>query len=312
MKLKPKFEERMQLLLGKDYKNYRETLEKRYINSIRCNTLKISPDKLLTKLSKKWKIKQPFPKNPEIITIESETEPGEIGRALEHLLGYFYVQETSSMMPPLILNPKPEENILDIAASPGSKTTQIAAMMQNKGNLIANDVALGRVKILSTNLQRCGVTNTIVTNHDASNLASKLHKLKFQFDKILIDAPCSGEGNIRTNPKTCAMFNEKIINSFSNKQKQITGNAVKLLKQKGIMIYSTCTHAPEENEAVVNYLLDNFPLKLEEIKLPIKTRPGITKWKDQTYNKEVTKCARIYPQDNNTEGFFIAKLRKTK
>ncbi|MEA3329898.1 MAG: RsmB/NOP family class I SAM-dependent RNA methyltransferase [Nanoarchaeota archaeon] len=312
MDLKPQFVERMRLLLGKDYENYEKILSQNYLNSIRCNTLKISPDELKKRLSKKWTIKQLFPEHPEIMIITSELEPGEIGRSLEHQLGYFYVQEVSSMMPPLVLEPKDDENILDLCASPGSKTTEIGALMKNKGNLIANDVSLGRIKILSTNLQRCGVTNCIVAHHDGNNLASRLNKLNFKFDKILVDAPCSGEGNVRTNKKTSKMFNEKLIKSMSNKQKQLAGNVIKLLKEKGIMIYSTCTHGPEENEEVVDYLLANFPVEVLDVKLPLKSRQGVTEWKGKKFHKDVVKCARIYPQDNNTEGFFIAKLRRVR
>jgi NOL1/NOP2/sun family putative RNA methylase len=312
MKLKSEFVERMKELLGDDYENYEKSLGKRYINSIRCNTLKISPSELKARLEKKWKIKQPFKEFPEIMIIDQETIPGEVGKALEHQLGYFYVQELSSMLPPLVLSPNENENVLDIAAAPGSKTTQMAAMMNNSGNLIANDVSFGRVKILAANLQRCGVSNVLVTQHDGSNLCSRLEKLKYSFDKILVDVPCTGEGNIRTNLKTCLMFNEKLIKKFSNRQKQIAGNAVKILKKGGVLVYSTCTHGPEENEEVIDYLLENFPLEIEEIKLPFKTRPGVKEWKGKEFHKDVEKCVRVYPQDENLEGFFIAKLRKTE
>jgi NOL1/NOP2/sun family putative RNA methylase len=312
MKLKSEFVERMKELLGDDYENYEKSLGKRYINSIRCNTLKISPSELKARLEKKWKIKQPFKEFPEIMIIDQEIIPGEVGKALEHQLGYFYVQELSSMLPPLVLSPNENENVLDIAAAPGSKTTQMAAMMNNSGNLIANDVSFGRVKILAANLQRCGVSNVLVTQHDGSNLCSRLEKLKYSFDKILVDVPCTGEGNIRTNLKTCLMFNEKLIKKFSNRQKQIAGNAVKILKKGGVLVYSTCTHGPEENEEVIDYLLENFPLEIEEIKLPFKTRPGVKEWKGKEFHKDVEKCVRVYPQDENLEGFFIAKLRKTE
>jgi len=312
MNLKPKFEERMKLLLGVDYKNYLATLEKDYINSLRCNTLKITPEKLKEKLSKKWKISQPFKEFKEIFFIDEKLQPGEIGRALEHQLGYYYVQETSSMMPALALNPQPNEIILDLAASPGSKTTQIASMMENSGTLIANDVSLGRVKILSANLQRCAVTNIIATHHEGSNLCNRLNKTGFEFDKILVDAPCSGEGTLRTSPKTCLMFNENIIKKLSKIQKSLIISALKVLKVGGEIVYSTCTHAPEENEGVINEILKQENIEILEIKLPLKTRQGITSWQDKKYSPEVKKCVRIYPQDNNTEGFFIAKMRRVK
>ena len=311
MELKEKFVERMKLLLKEDYENYLKILDKPYLNSIRCNTLKISVDKLKTRLENLgWRLNQPFESNPEIMIIESELEPGEIGRSIEHLLGYFYIQETSSMMPPIALNPSKEDIILDLCASPGSKTTQIASMMENRGTLFANDVNIGRIRILSSNLQRCGVTNTVVSQHEGSNLCSRFKKMDIKFDKILLDAPCSGEGTIRLNPKTASMFNEGLIRKMSNIQRSLISSVFSILKVGGEMTYSTCTHGPEENEEVVSFFLENFPVEIREIKLPIKTRKGLTEWQGKKFHSDTFKSARIYPQDNNTEGFFIAKFKK--
>ena len=311
---KPLFIERMKLLLRKDFENYLEKIQEQPLKSIRVNTLKISTKELKKKLEDKdWKIKQPFKENPEIMIIESELQPGELGRSLEHLLGYYYVQEISSMMPVLVLNPKPNETILDLCASPGSKTTQIAAKMKNTGTLIANDFKLGRIKILSSNLERCGVMNTIITKSLGEWLCKKMKNENFQIDKILVDTSCSGEGTIKSTPKTLQMWNIKGIFSFSKIQKNLLEKAVELLKPNGEIVYSTCTHAPEENEEVIDFILKKFDnIKIEKIFLPLKTREGITKWQEKKYFKNVKYSCRIYPQDNNTEGFFIAKLRKVK
>ena len=312
-KANPIFLERIRLQLNdeKDYEEFCKISVIHPVNSIRCNTIKISPVELKKRLEKKWEIKQPFPKFPEIMIVESKLLPGELGKAIEHILGYYYIQEISSMMPALVLNPKESESIIDLAAAPGSKTTQIASIMNNKGVLIANEISLGRISILSTNLQRCGVTNTLVIRQTGESLCKKLVKLNIKVDKVLADVPCSGEGTIRSSPKTVQMFSENLIKNLSNTQKYLAINALKVLKKDGILVYSTCTHAPEENEAIVSYLLENFPVEIQKIELPLKTRPGITKWKDQEYNKDVSQCVRIYPQDNNTEGFFIAHLKKT-
>ena len=311
---KPLFIERMQKLLGKEFSDYMKILEKKPVKSIRCNTLKITPLNLKKKLEEKsWIISQPFEKSPEIMIVENELEPGELGRALEHMLGYYYVQELASMLPVLVLEPAPNEIILDLAAAPGSKTTQIAAAMKNTGTIIANDVSLGRIKILASNTERCGVMNTIITKKEGSAICKRFEKEGMQFDRILVDAPCSGEGTLRSSPKTYKMWNPNTIKKLSRVQKHLLESAIEILKPGGEIVYSTCTHAPEENEEVVDYVLKEFKnIKLEKIELPIKIRPGITKWQDKTYSKEVKKCARIYPQDNDTEGFFIAKLRKVK
>ena len=189
-------------------------------------------------------------------------------------------------------------------------------MMNNKGTIIANDLQLSRIVSLSTNLQRCAATNTIITQMDGRELCKKLNNVnnKFKFDKILVDAPCSGEGTIRSSPRTALNFSENIIKSLGGIQKSLLINALKVLKVNGDLIYSTCTHSPEENEAVISYILQVYPkvIKIENIKLPsnFKIRPGITEWKGIKFHKDTSKCLRIYPQDNDTEGFFIAKLKK--
>jgi NOL1/NOP2/sun family putative RNA methylase len=309
--MKPRFEERMRSLLPdeQDFNKFNKIIHEEPQSFIRCNTLKISPSDLFSKLKKKWDVIQPFPNNPEIILIDQELQPGELGNALEHILGYYYVQEISSMLPPLALSPQPDELILDLFASPGSKTTQMAAMMQNKGTIIANDMNIGRLKILATNLEKSAVTNTIVTRKDAIALCSHLNKSRFpKFDKILLDVPCSGEGTLRSSPKTFQIWNEKVIHKLSRQQRKFFAFAIKLLRKNGTLVYSTCTHAPEENEEIVNFALQNFPLKIETLSLPIKCRPGIKTWDSNSYDSQVIHSCRIYPQDNDSEGFFVSKF----
>jgi NOL1/NOP2/sun family putative RNA methylase len=333
-KPKPLFVERINELLKdeKDNKTYWEILKEEPVNSIRCNTLKISPEKLIEKLKEKdWIISQPWKEYPEVIIVEgkkptgkeseilnekklAKLEPGELGRSLEHLLGYYYIQELSSMLPVIAMNPKEGELYLDLCAAPGSKTTQAAAKMNNRGTIIANEVSMGRMRILASNLERCGVTNTIITRKEGRALSKNLEKTNLKFDKILVDAPCSGEGTIRSSPKTYLMWNPKTIQSLSHLQKQLFRKSFEKLKVGGEMVYSTCTHAPEENEEVVSSILEELEGQIEIIKfkLPIKTRPGITQWKNKTYNEKVKLSKRIYPQDNNTEGFFVSKFRRIR
>ncbi len=364
---KPLFLERMKKLFSEEeFKKYLKILKIAPLRSIRCNTLKISPQELKKKLeNKSWKIKQPWKDYPEVMIVKGkflkvnksasesersgagragtqkllELEPGELGRALEHLLGYYYIQELASMLPVIALKPKQDEIILDLCSAPGSKTTQLAAEMQNTGTIIANDVSLGRIKILASNLERCGVTNTIITKKDGIALCRKLKKNKFYFDKILVDVPCSGEGTLRSSPKTYVMWNIKTIKALPKIQKALLKSALEILKPNGEIIYSTCTHAPEENEGVVNSILEEFKdkIKIEKISLPIKCREGIKSWegkefcelnksaskasvvglggrekrtKGNKFSSELKKACRIYPQDNNTEGFFLVKIKK--
>ena len=313
--LKPLFLERMKKLLGKEINSYLEILKKPLQNSIRCNTLKISPEELLSRLRNKgWEIIQPFKNHPEIMIIKTDLAPGEIGRSMEHLLGYYYVQEIASMLPILALKPKPRELVLDLAAAPGSKTSQMAAEMENIGTIIANDVSIGRLKILASNMERCGATNAILTKKEGIALCKRLKQEGFLFDKILVDAPCSGEGTLRSSSATAIMWNPKTIRSLSRLQKGLLTSALEILRPGGEIVYSTCTHAPEENEEVVDFVLNEFKgiVKVEEIKLPIKCRSGLTTWLDNQYSKQIEKSCRIYPQDNDTEGFFLAKIRRIK
>jgi len=308
--LKPLLEQRLKTLLPDkaDFEQFNKIIHISSPNWIRCNTLKISPNTLFSRLSKKWPITQPFPTNHEIILVP-RLAPGELGKSLEHTLGYFYIQDLASMLPPLALQPTENDLVLDLTAAPGSKTTQIAALMQNKGTIIANELKMNRLKILAANLEKAGVTNTIITRKDAIAFCSRIAKeTDIRFDKILLDAPCSGEGTLRTDTKTFYMWNPKMIKKFSRIQKKLLATALAVLKPGGTLIYSTCTHAPEEDEEIISFALDNFPVKVESISLPIKCRPGITKWNNKTFHKDVEKACRIYPHDNNTEGFFLAKL----
>lgn len=312
--LKPMFEERMKMILGDEFTQFMESMNKEPVRSIRVNELKISVTELKKKLEDKgWKISQPISSHPEIIVVNSILEPGELGRTFEHLLGYYYVQEISSMLPVIILSPKSDEKVLDLCSSPGSKTTQISSYMKNKGLIIANEPDFGRMKILSSNLERCGVTNAIITRSEGSRLCDKLYENGFVFDKILVDAPCSGEGTMRINPKTVKMWNANGMKKMSFIQKKLITSAIKILKVGGEIVYSTCTYAPEEDEEIIDFVLREFPnIKIERISLPIKHHNGILKWQDKEYLDDVKYSCRIFPFDENTEGFFITKLKKIK
>jgi len=309
--MKPLFEERMKKLLPalEDFNKYKEIIHTKPLNYIRCNTLKISCDELFSRLGKKWDVVRPFSKYPEIMLVKNELLPGELGNAIEHLLGYYYIQEVCSMMSVIALEPKPNERVLDLCASPGSKTTQIAACMQNTGTIIANDVKLDRLRILAANLERCGVMNSVLTRNDGVGLCSRLEKNNFKFDKILLDAPCSGEGTLRSSAKTFLMWNIKVVDKLSREQKKLIAYSLKCLKVGGTLVYSTCTHSPEENEAVVDFALKNFPVSIEHLDLPLKCRSGVVNWENVNYDEKVEGCCRIYPQDNNSEGFFVAKIK---
>jgi len=311
IKPKPLFLERIRLMLGDETEKYLKSLEREPFKSIRVNTLKIDVNELKERLAKKgWKIEQPFDSFPQALRIKSNLFPGELGKAIEHQLGYYYAQELASMMPPIALAPEKQDIILDLCAAPGSKTTEIAMILENQGTIIANDIRPDRIIALTSNLERCGVSNTIVTRMNGIILCRKLAEKGFFFDKILVDATCSGEGIIRSDPDAMKIWNVNMIKKYSSMQKRLLSEALSCLKPEGILVYSTCTHAPEENEEVIDFAIKKFNVRVQDMKLPLKTRQGITEWKGRKFDEQVKRCARIWPQDNDTEGFFIAKMKK--
>ena len=273
--------------------------------SIRVNTLlaKVKDVKKFIE-AKGWKL-TPIPWCKEGFWI-SHPERRDVGNLLEYHVGKIYVQEAASMIPPLVLQPKPGDIVLDMCAAPGSKTTQMAMMMKNEGLLIANDYKGQRLQSLGINLQRCGLTNSIITLMHGK----RFHE--FEFDKILLDAPCSGTGTIRKSLKTIRIWNAGMISKLARQQKELIVNAFNNLKVGGEMVYSTCSVEPEEDEGVVSFLLNKFPnAEVVPVKLDgLKTSKPIMKFNKEKYNEQVKHSIRIWPQDNDTEGFFVTRIRK--
>ena len=240
--------------------------------SIRVNILKISVEELIKRLEKRW-ILTPIPWCKQGFWIESRTEGRrDIGNLPEHGLGYFYVQEAASMIPPIVLDPKPGEKILDMCAAPGSKATQIAMYMNNEGCFVANDYTGMRLRSLGINMQRCGVRNHMMT------LMEGRWFKEFKFDRILVDAPCSGTGTIRKSLKTLRIWNPNMVKRISGQQRQLLETAYNNLKPGGVIVYSTCTLEPEEDEAVISWLLEKYDgIHTEPITLPGLGGVGPTK-----------------------------------
>lgn len=216
-------------------------------------------------------------------------------------------QDAASFAPVIALDPKPGELILDMAAAPGMKTVLMARLMQNRGIIVACEVNPRRMLRLKNNIKKFGCTICTTVMCDATRL--KWHE---KFDKVLIDAPCSGEGMVSKQKKAFGIWSEKRIMRLQKMQKKLIRRGFELLKEGGILVYSTCTFAPEENEGVVAWLLENNEnARAEEIHIPwLKHSSGISAWKGKSFS-EHEKFIRIWPQQNNTNGMFIAKIRKT-
>ncbi len=299
---KPKFVERYRTLTNwETYKKYSTSFLRK---SIRINTLKRSVKEVISRLSKNWNFEQ-IPWCQDGYYLEHKQGRLDVGNTVEHCLGYYYVQEAASMIPPLVLQPQPGERVLDVAAAPGSKTSQMAQMMQNEGIIIANDVAGIRLAALGMNVQRCGVLNAVITQMKGEKITG------MQFDKVLLDAPCSGTGTIRKSIKTITMWNPGMVKHIAGIQRRLILAAYALVRPGGTLVYSTCSTEPEEDEAVASFLLDKTDARLEHIELPgLKTSPAVLEFEGQSYRKEVKHCLRIWPQDNDTEGFFVARITR--
>lgn len=217
-----------------------------------------------------------------------------------------WLQDAASFAPVIALDPKPNELILDMAAAPGMKTALICRLMKNKGHIIACEIDRKRILRLKSNIRKfnCEICESI--RCDASRFKS--HD---KFDKILLDAPCSGEGMVTKQKKLFKVWSEKRISRMQKSQKRLIKKGFELLKDSGTLVYSTCTFGPEENEEVVNFLLDNNPnAAIEKIHIEgLNHSTGIESWKGKTY-KEHGKFIRIWPYLNNTNGMFVAKIRK--
>ncbi|MBU0533121.1 RsmB/NOP family class I SAM-dependent RNA methyltransferase [Candidatus Micrarchaeota archaeon] len=271
--------------------------------SFRVNRLKSTPEHIKERFSE-YGISLEQVQWYEDAFISSEPE---VGATFEHFTGEVYIQELVSMLPPVVIRKELEKArfVLDACAAPGSKTTQLAAIMQNRGLIVANDISYNRIRALKFNQEKAGAANVVITNRDLRNFP------KNQFEIIILDAPCSSEGTIRKNFGIPSLWSEKHINNLARMQKQLILKAFDLLSPGGTMVYSTCTFAPEENEAVLHHLLENRPAKLEKILIPhLKLSQTVAEWRGTEFNSEVKNAIRIWPHHNNTGGFFLAKVKK--
>lgn len=294
-----------------DQEKLLESFNFRKPSTFRANTLKISADELKSKLIEQnieveqitWYKNAFILKNvPQRVLTETEL----------YKQGCFYVQSLSSMIPPLILDPKQEYKVLDLCAAPGSKTTQIAMIMENSGEIIANDKSYTRNFRLTANLKMQGITNSKVIQMPGEILWKKFPEY---FDKTLVDVPCSMEGRFYTEDlKTFKDWSPKKIKILSGMQKVLLRSAVSCTKPGGTIVYSTCTLSPEENEEIIDWILkkERDCIDIEEILINENfLTPGITKYKQKILDKRISKTKRILPS-LTMEGFYIAKIRKLR
>ena len=271
--------------------------------SVRVNTLKISVADFLARTAQYgWRL-TPVPWCAEGFWIERDDESLPLGSVAEHLSGLFYIQEASSMLPvtALFAAAPDAQQVMDMAAAPGSKTTQLAALMHNRGAILANEYSASRVKVLHANISRCGVSNVALTHFDGRVFGAALPE---QFDAILLDAPCSGEGVVRKDADALRNWTLASTEAIAATQRDLIDSAFHALRPGGVLIYSTCTLNTIENQQVIAWLLARYPDAIEILSLQDLFAGAEAALTPEGY-------LHVFPHRFDSEGFFVARLRKT-
>jgi 16S rRNA C967 or C1407 C5-methylase (RsmB/RsmF family) len=257
-----------------EFSQFQESLRRPLLSHLRVNRLKVKPDLLVKRLTEKGiDIKRASEGDETLLWAPDLKSPGNL---LEYFLGYIHPQALTSCLVSIVLSPRPDSYVLDMCASPGGKTSHMAQLMDNTGLIIANELYPSRHIPLGHTLARLGVLNAVFTGYQAQEFPLKEQR----FDHILADVPCSGEGRFR----------------------------ITLLKDKGEMVYATCTYNPEENESVVNFLLKNREAELLPVNIGINHEPGLSKWRKERYDEQLRRAVRVYPHHVDSVGFFMAKI----
>lgn len=292
MRLPELFLERMKELLGEEYELWLESCGQMPVQGIRVNPAKLAPGQW--EQISPWEIRR-VPWNLNGYYCQEKSRPA---RDVYYYAGLYYIQEPSAMAPAELLGVKPGQKVLDLCAAPGGKSTQLGARLEGRGLLVANDVSASRAKALLKNLEMAGVANICVTAEEPKRLAQVFSGF---FDKILVDAPCSGEGMFRKEPELIKSWQERGPKEYVPVQREILKQAVRMLRPGGELVYSTCTFSVEEDEGAVDWILAEEPdMELVPLALWEGARPGADK-------KPVI---RLFPHRIRGEGHFVAKLKK--
>lgn len=301
MVLPQDFKDKMQGLLKDEFDDFLKGYDKDNFYSLRINTLKADTDDIANENIFDF---SPVKWCPTGFYYPAHQRPG---RHSYHHAGVFYIQEASAMSVAECADIHPGEKVLDLCAAPGGKSTQLAAKLNGEGLLVSNEIVPNRAKILSQNIERMGIKNAVVTNESPEKLEKTFRNY---FDKIIVDAPCSGEGMFRKEP---AVVNEWILAQVevcANRQAHILESAHRMLAENGIIVYSTCTFSPEENEMTVDSFLQNHP-EYVLIKPDVHRffSPGIPDW-CESKNSDISKTMRLFPHKIDGEGHFVAVMQK--
>jgi tRNA (cytosine49-C5)-methyltransferase len=285
-----------------DYERFLSSLEEPLPVSIRTNTLKIGAAFFRDFMLQQGYSLEAVGGVEEAFLLSGVESPG---ATLEYFLGYYQIQGLTSMLPPKILAPRPGEVILDLCAAPGGKTTHLAQLMGDRGLVVANDFRGERNNVLRSHIDRLGILSVLVCCYHGTAFP-----LRRKFDRVLLDPPCSAEGTYRVGYPPPSRENPKVAHHLVRVQKGLLQQALAVLRPGGTLVYSTCTYAPEENEAVLNEALKSGQAEILPVSIPLPHSPGLTSWQGECYHPDLVKTVRTYPHQVNSWGFFIGHLRK--
>lgn len=301
IQLPDKFVEKMKGLLGDEYDAFVKSYEEDRALGLRINPLKADPGEFVRRSPF---LSEPVPWASEGFYYQAGQRPG---KHPYHEAGVYYIQEPSAMSVAELLDPEPGEKILDLCAAPGGKTTHIAGKLKGEGFLLSNEIHPARAKILAQNVERLGIRNCVVTNEDSYSLSLKFPEF---FDRIVVDAPCSGEGMFRKDEAARLEWSPDHVEVCARRQNEILENAAGMLKPGGTLVYSTCTFSPEENEQVIESFLISHPYFSVADK---GDRPGLShgmpEW-SKNGSEDLKKTFRIWPHKSEGEGHYLAVLKR--
>ncbi len=284
-----------------DFDSFLESLSIPFPNHFRVNRLKIDPDSLIGMLHEKGiSVREAGFGDDTFYEAPRSLSPGKL---LEYFLGYIHPQALTSCLASLVLAPSPNSYVLDLCAAPGGKTAHMAQGMDNTGLIIANELHQRRHAPLAHTLSRLGVVNTILTKYPAQEFS-----LKERFDFIMADVPCSGEGRWRSPGDTYLRDGGRYRARMVETQRRMILRAFDLLRKEGVLLYSTCTYSPEENEGVVDFLLQHREAELLAFSNAPGIEPGLSEWRKEKYDGRVQRAGRFYPHRIDSVGFFMAKI----
>jgi NOL1/NOP2/sun family putative RNA methylase len=284
-----------------DFPAFCAALHTRPVCCLRVNTLRIEARAVQSMLAQHGYQATPSPCASELLLVDHLPSPGTLPAAF---FGYYHPQALTSAIVSLILAPQPGERICDLCAAPGSKTSHLAQLMEDQGVIVANDRLERRLAMLEHNLRRLGISNVVMTCYAGQNFP-----VRCKFDRVLVDAPCSGEGTYRWDAQGRLLHYRQSDGNLPRLQRQLLLRGFDLLEPGGTLLYATCTYNPAENEAVVQTLLDQRPATLQPILLEFPYCPGLRQWRMQTYDPSMAYCWRFYPHHVNSVGFFLACIR---